>query len=147
MYYEINVSLNGRHLFATAERSITDKSKLKQVLEVFKEKFPESEGYKLNEEKMWFEIKEDGEVIKATMKDEQIIDVPDTEKNKDYINVLNYTKDLPITNYMLAVDYDSLENYKEAFKYYNQFISTYTTDDEYLKYAKDRMEELRQYAG
>ena len=42
------------------------------------------EGYKLNEEKMWFEIKEDGEVIKATMKDEQIIDVPDTEKNKDY---------------------------------------------------------------
>ena len=42
------------------------------------------EGYKLNEEKMWFEIKEDGEVVKATMKDEQIIDVPDTEKNKDY---------------------------------------------------------------
>jgi len=33
---------------------------------------------------MWFEIKEDGEVVKATMKDEQIIDVPDTEKNKDY---------------------------------------------------------------
>ena len=33
---------------------------------------------------MWFEIKEDGEIIKATMKDEQIIEVPDTEKNKDY---------------------------------------------------------------
>ena len=33
---------------------------------------------------MWFEIKEDGEVIKATMKDEQIIDVPDTEQNKSY---------------------------------------------------------------
>ena len=65
----------------------------------------------------------------------------------DYINVLKYTKDLPITNYMLAVDYDTLENYKEAYKYYNQFISTYTTDDEYLKYAKDRMEVLRQYAG
>ena len=42
------------------------------------------EGYELNEEKMWFEIKEDGEIIKATMKDEQIIEVPDTEKNKDY---------------------------------------------------------------
>ncbi|MBE7703910.1 MAG: tetratricopeptide repeat protein [Cyanobacteria bacterium SIG28] len=65
----------------------------------------------------------------------------------DYVNVLKYTKDLPITNYMLAVDYDTLENYKEAYKYYNQFISTYTTDDEYLKYAKDRMEVLRQYAG
>ena len=40
------------------------------------------EGYELNEEKMWFEIKENGEVIKATMKDNQIIDVPDTQKDK-----------------------------------------------------------------
>ena len=42
------------------------------------------EGYKINEEKMWFEIKADGEIIKSTMKDEQIIDVPDTEQNKSY---------------------------------------------------------------
>ena len=40
-------------------------------------------GYKLNEEKMWFEIKEDGKIVKATMKDEKIIEVPDTYKN-DY---------------------------------------------------------------
>ncbi len=46
------------------------------------------EGYELNEEKMWFEIKEDNEVIKATMKDEQIIDVPNTEQNKPYKNIL-----------------------------------------------------------
>ena len=65
----------------------------------------------------------------------------------DYLNVLKYTKDLPIANYMLAVDYDTLENYKEAFKYYNIFISCYTTEDEYLKYAKSRVEELRPYAG
>ena len=65
----------------------------------------------------------------------------------DYLNVLKYSKDLPIANYMLAVDYDTLENYKEAFKYYNIFISSYTTDDEYLKYAKSRVEELRPYAG
>jgi len=42
------------------------------------------EGYELNEEKMWFEIKENGEVVKATMKDNQIIEVPDTEKNMTY---------------------------------------------------------------
>jgi hypothetical protein len=48
MYYEINVVLNGRHFFATTERSITDEYKLKQVLEVFKEKFPEVEGYKID---------------------------------------------------------------------------------------------------
>jgi len=76
----------------------------------------------------------------------------DEQKNpklaiNDYLNVIKNTKDLPIANYMLAVDYDGLENYKEAFKYYNLFISSYTTDDEYLKYAKSRLEELRPYAG
>lgn len=38
---------------------------------------------------MWFEIKENGEVVKATMKDEKIINVPDTYKSisKKYIYV------------------------------------------------------------
>lgn len=41
-------------------------------------------GYNLNSEKMFFEIKEDGEVVKATMVDEKVIvEVPDTE-NSDY---------------------------------------------------------------
>lgn len=44
MYYEINVSLNGKHFFATSERSITNDEKLKEVYYTFKEKFPESEG-------------------------------------------------------------------------------------------------------
>lgn len=48
MYYEINVSLNGNHLFATADRSITTINKAKRVYELFKEKFPESEGYKID---------------------------------------------------------------------------------------------------
>ena len=65
----------------------------------------------------------------------------------DYQNVLKNTKELPIANYMLAVDYDGIEKYKEAFKYYNQFISNYTTEDEYLNYAKSRIEELRPFAG
>ena len=65
----------------------------------------------------------------------------------DYLNVIKNTNDIPIANYLLAVDYDVLENYKEAFKYYQEFISKYTTDDEYSKYAKSRMEELRPYAG
>ena len=65
----------------------------------------------------------------------------------DYLNVLKNTKEMPIVNYMLAVDYDGLEKYKEAYKYYNQFISSYTNEDEYLKYAKTRADELKQYAG
>lgn len=55
MYYEINVSLNGKHLFATSERSISDKHALQKVYSLFKEKFPESEGYKLSVT-MWEKI-------------------------------------------------------------------------------------------
>jgi hypothetical protein len=33
MYYEINISENNKHLFATAKRSITTKSELKNVFE------------------------------------------------------------------------------------------------------------------
>ena len=45
--YEINVSLNGNHFFATHERSIVSEQKLKEVYKVFKEKFPKEEGYEL----------------------------------------------------------------------------------------------------
>lgn len=43
------------------------------------------EGYNLNTEKMYFEIKEDGEIVKCTMKDEKIIEVPNTELNDLHI--------------------------------------------------------------
>lgn len=45
MYYEINVSLNGQHLFATDKRSITNKIALEVIYRIFKEKFPHEEGY------------------------------------------------------------------------------------------------------
>lgn len=48
MYYEINVSKNKQHFFATAERSITSRSEFQKVFPVIREKFPESEGYKLD---------------------------------------------------------------------------------------------------
>lgn len=48
MYYEINISLNGKHLFATAEHSITNPYKVEKIYNLFKEKFPESEGYKID---------------------------------------------------------------------------------------------------
>lgn len=48
MYYEINISLNGEHFFATAERSIDHQSKLENVLPVLRKKFPESQGYEIS---------------------------------------------------------------------------------------------------
>lgn len=65
----------------------------------------------------------------------------------DYLNVLKNSKDFPIASYLAAVDYDGLENYKDAFKYYKKFVSEYTADDEYSKYARDRMKEIEPYAG
>lgn len=58
MYYEINVALNGKHLFATHERSIRSEWKLLQVLRIFEEKFPESDGYSILVTECWKEIKE-----------------------------------------------------------------------------------------
>lgn len=48
MYYEINVSKNGYHFFATAERSITTQQQAEKMYNLFKEKFPESEGYSIS---------------------------------------------------------------------------------------------------
>lgn len=48
MYYEINVSKNGYHFFATAERSITTQQQAEKMYKLFKEKFPESEGYSIS---------------------------------------------------------------------------------------------------
>lgn len=47
MYTEFNVSKDGSHFFATHERSCTDSNKAQALKEVLKEKFPESEGYKV----------------------------------------------------------------------------------------------------
>ena len=45
------------------------------------------EGYELNPDRMYFEIKEDGEIVKSVMKDHQIVRVPNTEAN-DYKDLL-----------------------------------------------------------
>ena len=47
MYYEINVSLNGKHLFATHKRSVTSESKLKEVYNIFKDKFSKEDGFEI----------------------------------------------------------------------------------------------------
>lgn len=46
-YYEINVSHNGRHLFATAPRSAIDFREAKELHKALQEKFPKNEGYEL----------------------------------------------------------------------------------------------------
>lgn len=47
MWYEINVSKNGKHFFATHERSIQEQTKLIEVLKEFKHCFRSEEGFKI----------------------------------------------------------------------------------------------------
>lgn len=45
MFYEINVSKDGWHLFATADRSITSEERLEEMCTLFVKKFPSKKGY------------------------------------------------------------------------------------------------------
>jgi hypothetical protein len=47
MYYRINISRNGNHLFATADHSLTDHADFLFCLDILVAKFPKDEGYDL----------------------------------------------------------------------------------------------------
>ena len=57
-FYEVNVSLNGRHLFATHERSITTREQAAKLLGLLVAKFPHYEGYKVTLSAHCCEIRE-----------------------------------------------------------------------------------------
>lgn len=46
--YEINVSKNGQHYFATAERSLSSLAKALDMVRHFKSIFPETDGYRID---------------------------------------------------------------------------------------------------
>lgn len=48
MYFEINISLNGDHYFATAKRSITTAKKAAAVILDLRKRFPAKEGYEIS---------------------------------------------------------------------------------------------------
>ncbi len=69
------------------------------------------------------------------------------EAVSDFKNALKYnnSEDLAILNYLIAVDLDALEDYKEASQYYQKYSTSNAPDDEYKQYAKARVEELKPY--
>jgi hypothetical protein len=69
MYYEVNVSLHGQHLFATAERSTTNLYEAERLYKLFKEKFPEEEGYKLTVTK-WNKVGKEIDMSYLNQKDD-----------------------------------------------------------------------------
>lgn len=65
----------------------------------------------------------------------------------DYKKAIRFNPQQYMANYLIAVDYDTLGQYKEAHSFYKKFVSQYTTDDEYFKYAKSRIQELAKYGN
>lgn len=48
MYIEFNISLNGKHFFATNERSCRNSEEAEKLSKVLLEKFPKLEGYQVS---------------------------------------------------------------------------------------------------
>ncbi len=85
-YYEDNIddAVLIYEGYTDANGKITIKNLFKGKFYLVESEAPE--GYILNNEKMLFEIKENGEIVKAEMTNEKlIVDVPKTELNKNYV--------------------------------------------------------------
>lgn len=69
MSFEINVSLNGKHLFATHKRSMQSIFEVSRVYKIIREKFPADEGFNISlTEKPEISYGADGEKVdKAIM--------------------------------------------------------------------------------
>lgn len=77
--------------------------------------------------------------------------IADAENNKNeainyYKKAINADSNMHIVNYMIAVDYDTMEQYKYAYQYYLAYAGSNAEDNEYKEYAKTRAEELKDYA-
>jgi len=46
-FYEINVSQNGRHFFATAPRSAVTRDQAEKIVDTFRDKFSRTDGYQI----------------------------------------------------------------------------------------------------
>ena len=65
---------------------------------------------------------------------------------EEYKKAVEYTKDLFISNYLIATAYDSLGQYSNAYTYYKKFVSASTENDDYKKYAQTRLNDLSAFS-
>ncbi len=61
----------------------------------------------------------------------------------DYKSTLKYAPDMIIAYYSLGVDYDALNNYQSAKQNYQKFVEMSNDDNDYIKYAKSRIDEIK----
>lgn len=68
-------------------------------------------NYKINPERQYFSIKENGEIIKATLEDELIIEVPNTDASFNFLKIL-----IPCTLIVLGVVIITYDKHKKNVK-------------------------------
>ena len=64
----------------------------------------------------------------------------------EYQKAVSLSNAIPEAYYSIALDLDYLGRYKEAYSNYQKYLSQSQSDNEYTQYAKNRMQELKQYA-
>jgi len=72
------------------------------------------------------------------------------EAISEYKKAINADSDFALAYYMLAVNLDNKELYKEAVPYYDKYLALKSkdgVDDDYSKYVKSRVKELKDYLG
>lgn len=76
----------------------------------------------------------------------------DTEKKyqlalSEYQKAIKSNPDLGIIYYLMALDYDSLTQFKNSLINYKKYVAATAEDSEYKKYAQSRIKELKKYEG
>ncbi len=61
----------------------------------------------------------------------------------DYKNAYIADSSLTVVNYLIAVDYDNLNQPKNALPYYKKFVENYKEDDDFKTYATERMKQIK----
>lgn len=63
----------------------------------------------------------------------------------EYQKAIKYNSTLTIVYYLLAIDYDSLSQFKLALANYKRYIASTTEENDYKKYSLDRIKQLKKY--
>ncbi len=66
---------------------------------------------------------------------------------RDYQKTVSISTEIPEAYYSLALDMDYLSRYKEAYQNYQKYLSLTQAENEYTQYAKNRLQELKEYAN
>lgn len=66
-----------------------------------------------------------------------------SEAIADYEKAIVLNNDLTIINYLLGIDYDTLNKSQKALKSYESFVANYDENDDFKQYAQSRIKDIK----